>query len=134
MATHPSFGLLCMQAVYVARKSAQDLNLPFTLKQAAAIIDQLDEGRAISEIQQRPFNKKSTSKPEGVWQINQRIEAVRDRMRDLDEHHLGQTYKGLGEGRTTAYDWTPEGKEEYTKLKKTLAELRQRLTSIPDDQ
>src|SRR6185295_18825830 len=53
----PSFGSLCAKAVFVAKKTAKDLNLPFTIKHAADIIDQLDEDRAKAipaEAVQRP--------------------------------------------------------------------------------
>jgi hypothetical protein len=46
----PSFGLLCARAVFTARQSAHDLNQKFTLKDAAAIIDQLDECRSPEEL------------------------------------------------------------------------------------
>ena len=45
----PSFGLLCARAVFTARQSAHDLKQTFTLKDAAAIIDQLDQCRSPDE-------------------------------------------------------------------------------------
>jgi hypothetical protein len=73
MDTHPSFGLLCAQAVFLSRRTAHDSKQPFTLKDAAAIIDQLDQCRSPEET---PATPQLIAKPRKAFSQTELISAM----------------------------------------------------------
>lgn len=72
---------------------------------------------------------RQTQKPETQWAMQQRSEAIRQRMRDLSEGHEGQKYVGMRPGETSPYEWTAEGRAEYDRLRGELADLKNRMTT-----
>lgn len=74
MATPPSFGLLCAQAVFIARRSAHEQKQEFTLKDFAAIVDQLDQCRSPDEL---PTQQPTKAPPNGrKYSTTDLIEAI----------------------------------------------------------
>jgi hypothetical protein len=117
MPPNPSFGRLCMDAIYIARQTAHANKLSFTLADGAKIIDQLDEGRIPAstptiqaESQGRPKSsnpspfgdrKAIPPTPEQVTAYSASIGYPMDGQKWCDQYAA----KGWSVGRTKMKDW-----------------------------
>lgn len=75
------------------------------------------------------------SKTPTAWELKDREEQIRERMKALSEGRKGMTYVSNPEpGQNPGFAWTPEGKAEYEQLKKNLDAVqraRAGLTPVP---
>lgn len=64
------------------------------------------------------------ARPPTVWELREREKAILDRLRALNDGREGQRYVGMKPGKTSAYEWTPEGLAERSRLHDALRTVR----------